>query len=188
MRKTIIYSALLIFIINCSNKNKNSLMENTDTNNTDSILLDKPDTTKIIIDTASAFNKLQIEEFKKNVINKGDPDSFVKLIIHYGNLSDYKELYKYALIMANQYNSGDGYSMVFESIIAMNNNDEYYDITDLAKINEKAKVEALKYLEKGAKLNDINCMSKLQEIYRNGIGVEKNVKKADELEKKIEEM
>ncbi|CAA7193823.1 sel1 repeat family protein [Chryseobacterium potabilaquae] len=163
-------------------------MENTDTNNTNSILPDKPDTAKIIIDTASAFNKSQIEEFKKNVISQGDPDSFVKLIIHYGDLSDYKELYKYAIIMANEYNSGDGCNMTFESIIAMNNNNEYYDITDLAKINEKAKFEALKYLEKGAKLNDINCMAKLQDIYRNGIGVEKDVKKADKIKKKIEGM
>lgn len=174
---------LLIFIISCSNKNKKNIIENTD-----STLMVKPDTAKIIIDTTSAFNRLQIEEYKKNVINKGDPDSFVKLIIHYGNLSDYKELYKYALIMANEYNSGDGYNMVFESIIAMNNNNEYYDITDFAKINEKAKSEALKYLEKGANLNDINCMSKLQEIYRNGIGIEKDVKKADELKKKIERL
>ncbi|EFK37891.1 Uncharacterised protein [Chryseobacterium gleum] len=183
MRKIIINSLLLIFIISCSNKNKKNIIENTD-----STLMVKPDTAKIIIDTTSAFNRLQIEEYKKNVINKGDPDSFVKLIIHYGNLSDYKELYKYALIMANEYNSGDGYNMVFESIIAMNNNNEYYDITDFAKINEKAKSEALKYLEKGANLNDINCMSKLQEIYRNGIGIEKDVKKADELKKKIERL
>lgn len=183
MRKIIIYSVLLIFIISCSSKNEKNIKENTD-----SILMTKSDTGKIIIDTASAFNKLQIEEYKKNVVNKGDPDSFVKLIIHYDNLSDYKELYKYALIMANEYNSGDGNNMVFESIIAMNNNNEYYDITDFAKINKKAKSEALKYLEKGANLNDINCMSKLQEIYRNGIGVEKDVKKANEIKKKIEKM
>lgn len=188
MKKIIIYLVFLIFIISCSNKNKGSVMENTDTNNVDSSLTHQPDTARIIIDTASVFNKTQIEEYQKNVINKGDPNSFVKLIIHYSNLSDYKKLYKYALIMANKYNSGDGYNMVFESIIAMNNNSEYYDITDFSKINEKAKSEALKYLEKGAELNDINCMSKLQEIYRNGIGVEKDIKKADELKKKIEKL
>lgn len=182
-KKIIIYSVLLISIISCSNKNEKNITENTD-----SKLIAKPDTMKTIIDTASVFNKFQIEEYQKNVINNGDPDSFVKLIIHYGNLSDYKELYKYALIMANEYNSGDGYNMAFESIIAMNNNNEYYDITDFAKINAKAKSEALKYLKKGASLNDINCMSKLQEIYKNGIGVEKDVKKADEIKKKIEKM
>ncbi|QWT84445.1 hypothetical protein KBP46_13070 [Chryseobacterium sp. PCH239] len=70
----------------------------------------------------------------------------------------------------------------------MNNNNEYYDITDFAKINQKAKSETLKYLEKGANLNDINYMSKLQEIYRNGIGVEKDVRKVDEIKKKIGKM
>lgn len=188
MKNPIIYLVLLIFAINCSNKNKENIMKNADTYNTDSALPDKPDTAKIIVDTASVFKKNELEEYKKNVICKGDPDSFTRLIIHYGNLPDYKELNKYALIMADKYNSGDGYNMVFESIIAMNNNNEYDDITDFAKINEKAKLEALKYLEKGAKLNDINCMSKLQEIYRNGIGVEKNVKTADELKKKIEKL
>ncbi|CAA7193827.1 hypothetical protein [Chryseobacterium potabilaquae] len=162
-------------------------MENTDTNNTNSILPDKPDTAKIIIDTASAFNKSQIEEFKKNVIKKGDQDSFVRLVIHYGNLSNYEEQYKYALIMANKYNNGDGCNIVFMSIIAMNNNN-HFNINALAILNKKAKSEALRYLEKGAKLNDINCMSMLAEIYRNGIGVEKDVKKADKLKKKMEGM
>jgi TPR repeat protein len=141
-----------------------------------------------IVDTASVFNKIQIEEYKKGVIDKGDPNSFTRLIIHYEDKSNYKELHKYALIMADKYHSGDGYSQVFIDIIAMNNNNEYDDITDFSKINEKAKSEALKYLEKGAKLNDIDCMSMLAEIYRNGIGVEKDAKKADELTRKIKEM
>lgn len=171
---------ILFFILTIScNKNHENIMNNNDQ------LSNNKDTVKVIVDTASVFKNSQIEEYKRNVISKGDPDSFTKLIIHYGDLPDYKELNKYALIMADKYNSGDGYNMVFESIIAMNNN-EYYDITDLAKINEKAKNEALKYLEKGASINDINCMSKLQEIYRNGIGVHKDIKKADELKRKME--
>ncbi|MCJ7933843.1 MAG: hypothetical protein MUW56_09455 [Chryseobacterium sp.] len=188
MKKPIIYLVLLIFAINCSNKNKENIMKNADTYNTDSALPDKPDTANIIVDTASIFKKDELEEYKKNVIRKGDPNSFTRLIIHYEDKSNYKELHKYALIMADKYHNGDGYSQVFINIIAMNNNNEYDDITDFAKINEKAKSEALKYLEKGAKLNDIDCMSMLSEIYRNGIGVEKNVKKADELKEKIEKM
>ncbi|CAA7389953.1 sel1 repeat family protein [Chryseobacterium fistulae] len=162
-------------------------MENTDTNNADSILPDKPDTAKIIIDTASVFKKDQLEDYKKNVINKGDQDSFIRLVVHYGNLSNYEGQYKYALIMANKYNNGDGCNIVFMSIIAMNNNNDF-NINYLATLNKKEKTEALKYLEKGAKLNDIDCMSMLAEIYRNGIGVEKDVRKADKLKKKIEEM
>lgn len=171
----------LILITNC-NKNRENIM------NKNERLSKSQDTTKVILDTASVFKNIQIEEYKRKVISKGDPDSFTKLIIYYGNIPDYKELNKYALIMADKYSSGDGYNMVFESIIAMNNNNEYYDITDFAKLNEEAKKEALKYLQRGAKLNDINCMSKLQEIYRNGIGVNKDLKKADELKKKIEKL
>ncbi|WP_370901637.1 hypothetical protein [Chryseobacterium gossypii] len=144
------------------------------------------DTVIAISDTV--LSKKDLEEFKKEVINKGDNYSFNRLAIHYIENSNYKELHKYSLIMANKYNKGDGYSQAFEDIVAMNNNNTYEDISDFAKINEKAKNEALKYLKKGASLNDINCMSKLQEIYRNGIGVEKDVKKADELKKKMEKM
>ncbi|AZI20667.1 sel1 repeat family protein [Chryseobacterium taklimakanense] len=151
-------------------------------------LSNNQDTAKVIVDTASVFQDNKIEEYHNNVITKGDALSFTKLIIHYEEKSDYKELQKYALIMADKYNSGDGCSQVFVNIVAMNNNNEYYDISDFAKINNKAKNEALKYLEKGAKLNDIDCMSMLSDIYRNGIGVEKDVKKADELKRKIENL
>ncbi len=170
---------VLLFAISCNKKN---VMTNPKQS------ISKSDTVAVIIDTASAFNNNKVKEFQKNVIDKGDPDSFVKLIIHYQDKSNYKELHKYSLIMADKYNNGDGYNMVFESTIALNNNNQYSDITDFAKINEKAKRESLKYLEKGASLNDINCMSMLAEIYRNGIGVEKDIKKADELKKKIEKL
>ncbi|MCC2590603.1 hypothetical protein [Chryseobacterium sp. MFBS3-17] len=171
----------LIVIISCSKNSKNIMNNNEPLSN-------NQDTTKIIVDTASVIKNNQIEEFQKNVIDKGDIYSFNRLAIHYVDKSKYKELQKYALIMADKYNNGDGYSQVFECIIALNNNNEYNDITDFAKINEKAKNEALKYLEKGASINDINCMSELAEIYRNGIGVEKDIKKADELKKKIEKL
>lgn len=173
---------LLVIMINC-NKNNEKIMTNNEpfSNN-------HQDITKIIIDTASVLKNNQIEEFQKKVIDKGDVYSFNRLAIYYEDKSNYKELQKYALIMADKYNSGDGYSQVFVNIIAINNNNEYNDITDLAKINEKAKNEALKYLEKGALLNDTNCISILQKIYRNGIGVDKNVKKADELKEKIKKL
>ncbi len=170
---------VLFFTISCNKKN---VMTNS------KLSIVKSDKVAVKIDTASVFNNNKVKEFQKNVINKGDPDSFVKLIIHYEDKSNYLELHKYALIMADKYNNGDGYNMVFESIIALNNNNEYSDITDFAKINERAKSEALGYLEKGVKINDINCMSILSNIYRNGIGVEVDIKKADELKKKIEKL
>lgn len=70
----------------------------------------------------------------------------------------------------------------------MNNNNSYRDISDFSKINAKAKSEALKYLEKGILLNDVNSASILEEIYRNGIGVTKDIKKAEEIKKKIDKM
>lgn len=171
----------LIVIISC-NKNSKNIMNNNEP------LSNNQDTTKVIVDTTSVIKNNQIEEFQKNVIYKGDIYSFNRLAIHYEDKSNYKELQKYALTMADKYNNGDGCSQVFVNIVAMNNNNEYYDITDFAKLNEKAKSEALKYLEKGVSLNDINSASMLAEIYRNGIGVDKDVKKADELKEKIKKM
>lgn len=185
MKNINVVLAILALITSC---NKNNTNNTNMMDNTNAALPNEPDTTKIIVDTASVFQNNEIEGYIKNVINKGDAGSFTKLIIHYEDKSNYKELQKYALIMADKYNSGDGYSQVFVNIVAMNNNNEYYDITDFAKLNEENKYTALKYLKKGASLNDIDCMSMLAEIYRNGIGVEKDIKKADELKEKIKKM
>lgn len=140
----------------------------------------------IISDTV--LSNKDLEEFKREVVNKGDNYSFSRLTIHYTENANYKELHKYSLIMANKYNKGDGYRQAFEDIVAMNNNNSYRDISDFSKINAKAKSEALKYLEKGILLNDVNSASILEEIYRNGIGVTKDIKKAEEIKKKIDKM
>ncbi|UIR55059.1 hypothetical protein LZQ00_12295 [Sphingobacterium sp. SRCM116780] len=170
---------VLFFTIGCNRNNvvKKDLTQ--PVNNSDTVVT--------VIDTASVFTNNQIEEYQKNVINKGDVGSFSRLLIHYDNLSNYKELHKYALIMADKYNNGAGCNQVFVDIVAINNNNDF-DINALLRLNEKDKSTALKYLKKGALLNDIESILMLAEIYRNGIGVEKDVKKADELKKKIEEI
>ncbi len=170
----------LIMIFSC-NKNRNLITEKKNTTADD---LDA----SVIIDTASTFNKKEIEGYKNDVINYGDNASFTKLIIYYEDKHNYTELQKFAVIMANKYNNGDGFSQAFVNVVAINNNNEYNDITDFAKINENAKIEALKYLKEGVLLNDIDCMSMLQEIYRNGIGIEKNIKEADNLKEQIAKM
>ncbi|PQA91474.1 hypothetical protein B0A69_16800 [Chryseobacterium shigense] len=175
-------SIVLFFATGCQNKNEQKMI---------SSVKEVSDTLAIfennkISDTV--INNKNLEEFKREVVTVGDLYSFNRLAIHYEENKNYKELYEYALIMADKYNKGDGCSQVFICIVAMNNKNLYRDILDFAKIDEKAKSDALKYLEKGVRLNDINSASMLQEIYRNGIGVKKDIKKADELKKKIEEM
>lgn len=172
--------AVLLFVVSCNKKN---VMTNPKQS------FSKSDTVAEIIDTASAFNKDKVKEYQTRVINNGDVLSFSKLIIHYEDKSDYKELHKYTLIMADKYNNGSGYNQAFVNIVAMNNNNKYMDVVeDFGKINQDAKGEALSYLKKGVSLNDINSMSMLADIYRNGIGIEKDIKKADELKEKIEKL
>lgn len=167
---------ILTLMLNCNKKS-------------DGILVDNQQEMKgVIIDTASVFNNDEIKESQNNVINRGDVESFNKLILHYGNLSNYKELQVYAIIMADKYNNGAACSQVFMNMVALNSQNEYYELIDFLKLNEKDKLTALKYLEKGVKLNDINCASILSEIYRKGIGVKKDLKKAEEIKKQIEKM
>lgn len=155
--KSIVYNFLfllfLIFSIGCNQKPSKSCSSTKDT---------ELEITNI--DTASVFNNNELELYKKNVVDKGDVLSFSKLTIHYENKNNYKELNKYALIMANKYNCGGACLQVFINIVALNNNNEYNDIYDFKKINNEAKNEALKYLKKGVSLNEIGCMSELEEI------------------------
>lgn len=175
-------SIVLFFIIGCQNKNEQKIIASAkEISDTLAILKNNK-----ISDTV--INDKDLEGFKKNVFEKGDNYSFTRLIIYYEENNNYKELYEHALIMADKYHKGDGCSQAFVCIVAMNNNNLYKGIPDFAKINKNAKSDALKYLEKGVRLNDINSASMLEEIYRDGIGLKKDIKKANELKKKIEEM
>lgn len=180
--KTISYRLIvLFFILGCESKNKP--MQKTNSNR---LPTNDLDSSEQIIEIASSFNNKKVEEFKKNINKNGDRFSFAMLIIHCRDNSDYKELNKYALLMANKYNNSDACYEVFVSIIALNNNNTYSGIKDLSKINEKAKDEALTYMKKGALLGNMDCMSALSDIYRNGIGVNVDIKKSDELKEKID--
>jgi TPR repeat protein len=174
-------SIILFITLNCKKTNSEKDLNFTKMNDTSVVYK-----SNIISDTT--LSNKDLEEFKLDIINKGDNYSFNRLAIHYTENSNYKELHKYSLIMANKYNKGDGCNQSFIDIVAMNNNNSYRDISDFSKINAKAKSEALKYLEKGILLNDINSASMLEEIYRNGIGIAKDIKKADEIKKKIDKM
>lgn len=138
----------------------------------------------VTLDTIMTTAKL--DEFKNDVINKGDNYSFSMLSIELHAQNKFDELLKYSLIMGNQFKKGDGFNEAFLCMVALHNNNVYEDISDFEKIPEDAKETALNYLEKGVALGDINSASMLQEIYRKGIGVKVNVKKADELKKLIE--
>lgn len=180
MKKIVIHLIVLFFITSC-NSNREKI-------NSNRLSVKKSDTIGFILDSASAFNKNEIEVLKKNILNKGDELSFNKLVIYYENESNFKELDKYSIIMTDKYNSGDGYSQRFINTVAINNNNIYSDISDFAKINDNVKNEALSYLERGVEINDINCISMLSNIYRNGIGVEKDDIKADKLKKRIKKL
>lgn len=137
-------------------------------------------------DTIMTTSKL--DELKKDVINNGDNYSFSMLAIELHAQHKFDELLKYSLIMGNQFKKGDGFNEAFLCTVALNNNNVYEDISDFEKIPKEAKGVALDYLNKGVALGDINSASMLQEIYRKGIGVKVNIKKADELKGIIEKL
>ncbi|RKT01777.1 hypothetical protein [Chryseobacterium defluvii] len=140
----------------------------------------KKENTKLVV------KKEELIELKREIIEKGNEDSFTKLALRIGNNSHKYEILPYALIMANKYNSGEGCHQVFVGLLDMNNPNNYgYKISLIKDFSETDRQFAIAYLEKGAKLKNINCILALEEIYRNGWGLEKNDTKADRLQEEF---
>ncbi len=147
---------ITIFIFSCSEKNKQITIE----------------------------QKENLIELKKKIYTTGDEAAFTDLILKTGNTQYPYEILPYAIIMANKYNNGEGCHQVLLGMMYINNpNIHGYDLSKIDLFSETDKQFVISYLIKGAKLNNINCILALEEMYRNGWGVSKDIQKADELEK-----
>lgn len=143
-----------------------------------SLMSCKENKTKVII---SKENDIQL---KTKVVEQGDENAFTDLILKIGNSSSQYEILPYAMIMANKHNSGEGCYQVLLGIMSVNNPGKYgYNPALINKFSDIDKKTVLFYLQKGTNLKNINCVLALEEIYRNGWGVDKNSKKADDLRK-----
>ncbi|WP_128414555.1 hypothetical protein [Chryseobacterium sp. Leaf201] len=128
-----------------------------------------------------------IVHLKNDIIENGNEYSYIKLSTYNENMKFYGETLPFSLIMINKYNYKRGYDIIAEEMIAINNNG-LYDIKYLKNLNAGDRDFVLYYLKLGLKEEDIESIFLFEKIYRNGLGINKNIKKADSLKNVYTEM
>lgn len=124
-------------------------------------------------------------QYKKNALENGDEDSYNRLGLFYSyNPSLYYEYLPISIIMAEKHNLTIAYQNVYYATVKIYNKGIY--TSNLFKnLNSQQKEFALYYLQKGHEKGDISATVELARIYRYGIGIEKDIKKAESLEEII---
>jgi TPR repeat protein len=129
------------------------------------------------------FNSYMSDKF--SAVEKGDEEAYKRLGLFYSynpNLS--YEYLSISIIMAEKHRVKRGYHEVYYSIVKIYNNGIYTSY-NFKNLNKEQKALALYYLEKGVQNKEMGCFVELARIYRYGIGIEKNMKKAVDLERYI---
>lgn len=142
--------------------------------------------------TSKYFKEDRIKENKYNVKFKGDEHSFGELELYYSyNNLRKEELLPYSLIIVEKYKKYKHCTTVFNNLIEFYTEEEFqYDGTEnsieiylenFEKLNNDQKNYLLYFLKLGATNNDIGSLIYLELLNRKGIGIDKNLKKADSL-------
>lgn len=131
--------------------------------------------------------KMGVEaEYKFKIIKYGSEDALMKLETLFTTRGTmYCELLPYAKYLADFYNSGYGCKITAEALIAtclfkyQDSEPQWPEYEHLKLLNSEEKKEIFFYLEKGASLKHNGCLIFLREIYKNGYGVDIDLKKSD---------
>lgn len=123
--------------------------------------------------------QLKIDDLKKEIINDHNNESYGIFLDLSANDSLNYESLAFSLLLANEDNPRANHFVFYEMVSLFNKKE--YNIDNLEKLSKVNRDFALYYLKRAAKMNEFVSQSDLEEIYRRGIGVEKNEKKADSL-------
>lgn len=138
------------------------------------------------------FKEDRIKDNKYNVKYYGNDRSFGELELYYSyNNSRVEELLPYSLIIVEKYKKYKHCTTVFNNLIEFYTGKDFqYDGTEtslvlylknLEKLNQDQKNYLLYFLKLGGGNNDFGSINYLRLLNREGIGMEKNLKKADSL-------
>lgn len=125
--------------------------------------------------------KLNISTIKQEIINDRDQQAYGIFLDVSANDSLNYEALSFSILLANQKN-GQANLMVFVQMIEIFNKKKFF-VKDFENLSEINKHYALHHLQEAASLQNTRGQLYLEEIYRRGIGVEKNEKKADSIHK-----
>lgn len=184
--KSKIIIALILFTIftNCQDKYKET---------------NKADNAENNFKKSNYFDDTRIKTNKFNVMFKGDWKSYSELELYYKyNKLKSEELLPYSLIIVEKHKQYKFCSNVFLNFLEFYCEKPFnYDGTDesiifylqnMKSLDDEQINYALYFLKLGLINDDKVSIFYLEKIYRNGIGVKKDIKKADELKKKIESL
>lgn len=129
------------------------------------------------------MNQNDLEENKVLVMTKNDELAYLHLTNHYNEEHNFQDLLPYSLKMSNSMEIANDYffETYMEIKIAKN-----YKMEDFVKLDKAERDFLLYMLEKGARAGDSYSAEKLIYLYRHGVGVDRNVTKADSLQKVID--
>ncbi|MFV8351757.1 hypothetical protein [Flavobacterium sp. XS2P14] len=138
------------------------------------------------------FEEDRIKNNKYNVKYKGDEHSFSELELYYSyNDSRKEEILPYTLIIVEKYKRYNHCITAFNNLIEFYTGEKFqYDGTDkslvkylrnIKKLNQEQRNFLLYFLKLGATNNDIGSVTYLELLNREGVGIDKNLKKADSL-------
>jgi len=102
-----------------------------------------------------------LDMLKKKVISHGNKYAYEKLYFAYFDESGKEDFILYSIIMANKYESINGYYDVYSGLITVHEN-------GLADMNEDMRNIAIQYLKKAANLNSIRANEELGNLYIEG--------------------
>lgn len=123
--------------------------------------------------------QLKIDDLKRDILNHQDNESYGIFQDLSANDSLNYEPLSFSLILAEKNNPRANFFVFYYMVAIFNNN--RFEIDNLKNLSEVNKNFALHYLKHGAKMNEFSSRTHLEEIYRRGIGIEKNEKKADSI-------
>ncbi|CAM4369951.1 hypothetical protein [Flavobacterium terrigena] len=140
------------------------------------------------------FDEARIKNDKYEVKSNGDSRSYSELELYYSyNKSKKHELIPYSLIMVEKHKNYDYCDNLFNNLLEFYSEIELSDfyngeksslikyLKNIELLNKYQRDYAIYFLELGAKNKNIGCISDLEMINRYGLGVNKNLKKADSL-------
>lgn len=141
------------------------------------------------------FDEERVKNDKYEVMKNGDWRAYSDLILYYKyNKSKEYEILPYSLLMVEKHKKYNYCANVFQDILGFYTEKkitDFYDgeensmityLKNIELLSKEQKNYAISYLNLGALHKDKNSITFLNIMYRNGIGVETNFKRADSLQ------
>ncbi|GGF03859.1 hypothetical protein GCM10011518_11260 [Flavobacterium limi] len=142
------------------------------------------------------FDYNTVMESKYKVLKSGDKIAYSNLVLFYSyNKSKKNEILPYSLLMVEKHKKYDYCTSVFENLLEFYTDKEvgsYYNgnhrsltgyLKNIELLDKQQRDYLLYFLNVGANHNAIMSVSYLEIIKRNGFDGDKNLKKADSLER-----